>query len=61
MWDEKCEAAFQKAKKLLVTAPLLCPPDLTKAFFLWTDASGIGFGAVLEQVTEDGCCHSVVI
>ena len=59
VWDDKCEAAFQKAKELLITAPLLYPPDLTRDFFLWTDASGVGFGAVLEQVREDGCCHPV--
>lgn len=59
VWDDKCEAAFQKANELLITAPLLCPPDLTKDFFLWTDASGLGFEAVLEQVREDGYCHPV--
>ena len=32
VWNDKCEAAFQKAKQLLITAPLLCPPDLTKDF-----------------------------
>jgi len=26
---------------------------------LWTDASGLGFGAVLEQVGKDGCHHPV--
>ena len=57
VWDDKCEASFQKAKELLITAPLLYPPDLTKDFFLWTDASGLGFGAVLEQLREDGCRH----
>ena len=32
VWNDKCEAAFQKAKELLITAPLLCPLDLTKIF-----------------------------
>ena len=59
VWNDKCEAAFQKAKELLITAPLLCPPDLTKDFFLWTNASGLGFGAVLKQVKEDGFHHPV--
>ena len=52
-WDDQCEAAFQKVKEMLVSAPLLHPPDLSKPFFLWTDASGKGFGALLEQEGED--------
>ena len=58
-WDDGCEAAFQKARELFITAPLLYPPDLTRDFYLWTDASGLGFGAVLEQVREDRCRHPV--
>ena len=58
-WNDECEAAFQKAKELLITAPLLYPLDLTSDFYLRTDASGLGFGAVLEQVREDGCRHPV--
>ena len=49
VWDDQCESAFLKVKELLVSAPLLHPPDLSKPFFLWTDASGKGFGAFLEQ------------
>ena len=60
MWYDKCKAALQKAKELLITAPLLCPSDLKKDFYLWTDASGLVFGAVLEQVGENRCCHPVV-
>ena len=58
-WSKDCEAAFVKAKELLVTAPLLRPPNLVKEFFLWTDASGLGFGALLEQEDEDGLRHPV--
>ena len=54
VWDENCEAAFSKIKELLVSAPLLRPPDLSKHFYLWTDASCKGFGAVLEQCGDDG-------
>ena len=59
MWSDECEAAFLKARELLVSAPLLRSPDLSKEFFLWTDASGLGFGAVLEQMGEDGFRHPV--
>ena len=62
-WSKDCEAAFVKAKELLVTtlAPLLRPPNLAKEFFLWTDASGLGFGVLLEQEDEDGLQHPVGI
>ena len=38
-WTEECEAAFCEIKQRLVSAPVLHPPDLTKPFQLWTDAS----------------------
>ena len=52
-WTEECEKAFNKVKELLTHAPMLHPPDLSKPFFLSTDASERGFGAVLEQEGED--------
>ena len=52
-WTEECEEAFNKVKELLTHAPMLHPPDLSKPFFLSTDASERGFGAVLEQEGED--------
>ena len=54
VWDSQCESAFQEVKRMLVSAPLLHPPDLDKPFFLWTDACGKGFGALLEQESDDG-------
>ena len=57
-WTSYCEKAFQKLKELLTTAPILRHPDLTKPFFLWTDASELGFGAVLEQ-EENGKRHPI--
>ena len=41
-------------KRLLVIAPLLYPPNLDKEFFMWIDAIGKGFGAVLEQEDATG-------
>jgi len=54
VWDDKCEVAFQEVKRMLVSAPLLHPPDLIKPFYLWTNASQKGFGALLEQEESDG-------
>jgi len=38
---------------MLCTAPMLRPPDMSKEFFLSTDASARGFGALLEQEGDD--------
>ena len=53
-WSEECHKAFQEVKNRLSIAPVLHPPDLTKPFYLWVDASIAGFGAVLEQETDKG-------
>ena len=54
VWTEECQKAFEEVKRSLSSAPLLQPPDWEKEFFLWTDASLLGFGAVLEQETTEG-------
>src|SRR5207247_1546925 len=45
-WTSDCEAAFQKLKTLLTTAPVLTQPDVTKPFDVYCDASGTGLGCV---------------
>ena len=58
-WSSHCEEAFTELKQRLVSAPVLCPPDLTRPFFVWTDASIVGFGAVLEQLDEQNQRHPI--
>jgi hypothetical protein len=31
-WTDSCEASFQELKKQLVSAPVLCLPDIQKDF-----------------------------
>ena len=49
-WDDDCEAAFDRLKCAMISAPVLAYPSLTGEFLLDTDASGVGIGAVLSQV-----------
>src|SRR5437667_459649 len=49
IWTSDCEAAFQKLKTLLTTAPVLTQPDITKSDDAYLAASGIGLGCVLMQ------------
>ncbi|KAJ8346760.1 hypothetical protein SKAU_G00281610 [Synaphobranchus kaupii] len=51
-WTEKCQAAFNKLKRLLTTAPVLGYPLDQGNMILDTDASDVGIGAVLSQVQQ---------
>ena len=54
IWTMDQEEAFQQIKQHLTTAPILIYPDFTKKFYLYTDASNSGLGAVLSQKDKDG-------
>ena len=58
-WSIDCENAFSTLKQKLSTAPLLQPPDLSKPFYVWSDAGIVGFGAVLEQLDDQGQHHAI--
>ena len=45
-WDEAQCKAFETLKSLMCSHPVLKQPDYTKPFFLSTDASAYGVGAV---------------
>ena len=51
-WDEAQLKAFETLKSLMCSRPVLKQPDYTKPFFLSTDASAYGVGAVLSQEGE---------
>ena len=48
-WGEAQEKAFQLLKQKMCTRPVLMQPDFNKHFYLQTDTSGYGLGAVLSQ------------
>jgi hypothetical protein len=48
-WTDSCEASFEELKKQLVSAPVLCLPDIQKDFQVYYDASRQGLGSVLMQ------------
>lgn len=48
-WNEEQEIAFSTLIQKLSSSPILSLPDFEKAFFLGTDASEAGIGAVLLQ------------
>ena len=48
-WTQKQQWAFSKLQQNLTRTPILRFPDFLKPFYVATDASGIGLGAILEQ------------
>lgn len=52
VWTEECSKALTTIKNSLVSAPILACPDFSKHFYLQTDASDFGLGAVLTQMDD---------
>ncbi|XP_027060968.2 uncharacterized protein [Coffea arabica] len=48
-FDETCKGAFNKLKELLITSPIIQPPDWNLPFEIMCDASDYAVGAVLGQ------------
>ena len=53
-WTNECLNAFETLKKKLTQTPILGYPDFDKMFYLFTDVSGIGLGAVFTQKDNQG-------
>ncbi|GFY01012.1 retrovirus-related Pol polyprotein from transposon 297 [Trichonephila clavipes] len=48
-WSIEAQDSFDKIKRALIDAPVLQLPNFTEQFNLFTVASGVGIGAVLNQ------------
>ena len=51
-WAETEEKAYQAVKVMLLQAPVVQPPDWSKSFHVFVDASDVAIGSVLMQLTE---------
>jgi hypothetical protein len=54
VWSSQCAASFLEVKRLLTSAPILAVFDPANPTLIYTDASGLGIGAVLKQIQPDG-------
>ncbi|MEM7070058.1 MAG: reverse transcriptase family protein [Pseudomonadota bacterium] len=55
--DQETALNANRVKQLLTKAPVLRFPDFTRTFYLHTDASKLGIGAVLSQLDDDNLDH----
>uniref|UniRef100_A0A8C7WRQ0 Gypsy retrotransposon integrase-like protein 1 n=1 Tax=Oryzias sinensis TaxID=183150 RepID=A0A8C7WRQ0_9TELE len=49
VWTPEAQSAFDRLKKLFISAPILIQPDPSSQFVVEVDASDTGVGAVLSQ------------
>ena len=53
-WGAEEQDAFADLQRALTEAPVLVPPDHSKDWLLYTDASDVALGAVVLQETDEG-------
>jgi phospholipid-translocating ATPase len=59
-WSEACQKAFEDLKSKLSENPVLYSPDFTKQFIIQCDASNLGIGIVLSQISETDEEHPIM-
>jgi hypothetical protein len=53
-WNEDCQQAFDKIKKMLIRPPILVPPTPGRPLFLYLSVTFNSMGAVLGQQDDTG-------
>ncbi|QRW21942.1 Retrotransposable element Tf2 protein [Rhizoctonia solani] len=56
-WETREQEAFQTLKDTITNTPVLCHTNLSKPYFIETDAAGAALGSILSQCQEDGRLH----
>jgi transposase InsO family protein len=59
VWDERCQAAFQRLKDCITKAPVLRHFDRTRTCYVECDASDYVSAGVLSQKDDEGVLHPV--
>jgi len=59
IWNDTCQAAFEKLKETFTTAPILIHFDFDKEIVVETDASDIASAGILSQLGLDGLRHPI--
>ena len=54
VWNDECEASWQRLKNNLMEAPVLGLPNFNRQFYLSTDASYTGLSYILSQKDDQG-------
>ena len=52
-WNDEHRKSLNQLVDMVTSAPILAYPDYTQQFFIQTDASGVGLGAILYH-EKDG-------
>ncbi|KAM3386145.1 hypothetical protein ACQJBY_009661 [Aegilops geniculata] len=64
VWSPECDVAFNTLKEKLVTAPVLTPPDESKPYEVFCDASLQGLGkanVIADALSRKAYCNSLIL